>query len=31
MGKVIKVAGSHSLRKASAHNLYERSQDNDVY
>lgn len=27
MGEVIKVAGSHSLRKASAHNLYERSQD----
>lgn len=27
MGKVLDVAGSHSLRKASAHNLYERSQD----
>lgn len=27
MGKVIDVAGSHSLRKASAHHLFERSQD----
>ena len=27
MGKIIDVAGSHSLRKASAHNLYEKSKD----
>ena len=27
MGEIIKVAGSHSLRKASAHNLFERSKD----
>lgn len=27
MGKVLDVAGSHSLRKASAHNLFDRSQD----
>ena len=27
MGEVVDVAGSHSLRKASAHNLFERSQD----
>jgi integrase len=27
MGEIINVAGSHSLRKASAHNLYEKSKD----
>lgn len=27
MGEIIKVAGSHSLRKASAHHLFERSKD----
>ena len=27
MGEIIKVAGSHSLRKAAAHNLFDRSQD----
>lgn len=27
MGEIIDVAGSHSLRKASAHNLFERSKD----
>tara|TARA_B100001093_G_C26837225_1_gene1018903 strand:+ start:993 stop:1616 length:624 start_codon:yes stop_codon:yes gene_type:complete len=27
MGQIIDVAGSHSLRKASAHNLYEKSKD----
>jgi len=27
MGEVVDVAGSHSLRKASAHHLFERSQD----
>lgn len=27
MGEIIKVAGSHSLRKASAHHLFELSKD----
>tara|TARA_B110000971_G_scaffold212423_1_gene241879 strand:- start:263 stop:616 length:354 start_codon:yes stop_codon:yes gene_type:complete len=27
MGEIVDVAGSHSLRKAAAHNLFDRSQD----